>query len=304
MYDVVGIGSALFDTLMLADEFPQEDTKLRSNTTKLQGGGPCSTALVAVKKLGLNSTYMGTVGDDAYGKLIMEEFKKYQVGTENIRIIENCISANAFVLLNTSKSTRTCVWNLGTLPPLDESDVDLDTIKKARFLHLDGLQLDAAIFAAKKAREYGVQVSMDAGGLYSGIDKLLPYVDVLIPSEEFALKFTGCRCAKEALHFLKNKYNPRILVITQGKKGGIIYHNDEIKVYPAFEVDVVDTNGAGDVFHGAYLVGLLKDMDPMACAYFASAASALKCTKLGAREGVPSFEETITFLKSKGVNIL
>lgn len=303
MYDIAGIGAALFDTLMLTDEYPKEDTKLRSNSTKLQGGGPCSTALVAASKLGAGTTYMGTVGDDTYGKLIMDEFKKYKVGTDSIRILKNCVSANAFVLINTSAATRTCVWNYGTLPPLNEDDVDLDIIRNVHFIHLDGLHMDAAIYAAKKAHEFGVKVSLDAGGLYSGIENLLPHVDILIPSEEFALKFTGCKEAKEAMLTLKEKYNPEVLVITQGKSGGIIYHEGEIKEYPAFEVEVVDTNGAGDVFHGAFLVGLLKGMDTKACAYFASAVSALKCTKFGARVGVPTFDEAIEFLKSKGVNI-
>ncbi len=300
MYEVVGVGSVLFDTLMQAEGFPKEDTKLRSNITKQQGGGPCATALVAMKKLGISSAYMGTVGDDIYGKLIMEEFTKYQVGTEDIKVKRGCISANAFVLLNMLNATRTCVWNLGTLPPVEESEINLETLKNAKFLHLDGHQLEAAIYAAKKAHEYGVKVSLDAGGTYPGIERLLPLVDVLIPSEEFALKITGCSTAEEAIEVLQQRYQPEILVITQGKLGGILYSEDGLLHYPAYSVDAVDTNGAGDVFHGAFIVGLIKGMEPFRCACFASAVSALKCTKLGAREGVPSYTEAIEFLKIRG----
>ncbi len=300
MYEVVGVGSVLYDTLMQAEGFPKEDTKLRSNITKQQGGGPCATALVAMKKLGVSSTYVGTVGDDIYGKLIMEEFAKYQVGTEDIRIKKGCISANSFVLLNMLNATRTCVWNLGTLPPVEEGEINLETLKNAKYLHLDGHQLEAAIYAAKKAHEYGVKVSLDAGGTYPGIERLLPLVDVLIPSEEFALKITGCNTAEEAIKVLQQSYQPEILVVTQGKAGGILYREDGLLYYPAYAVDAVDTNGAGDVFHGAFIVGLIKGMEPFECACFASAVSALKCTKLGAREGVPSYEDTIEFMKNKG----
>lgn len=298
MYEVVGIGAALYDTLMQAEGFPKEDSKMRSNITKQQGGGPCSTALVAMSKLGVSATYMGTVGDDIYGKLIMDEFEKYKVGTEDIQIKTGCISANSFVLLNTLNATRTCVWNMGTLSPLKESEVNLETLKNAKILHLDGNQLEAAIYAAKKAHEFGVKVSLDAGGTYPGIEQLLPLVDILIPSEEFALKITGCSSAEEAIKVLHQRYSPEILVVTQGKAGGILYQEDDLVYYPAYPVDAVDTNGAGDVFHGAFIVGLIKGIAPYECACFASAVSALKCTKLGAREGAPTYEETMKFMEA------
>lgn len=300
MYEVIGIGSVLFDTLMLADGFPTEDTKLKSSMTKQQGGGPCATALVAISKLGTSAAYLGTVGDDMYGQLIMKEFEKYQVGTEEIKEKKGCISANSFVLLNTVNATRTCIWNLGTLPPLQENEINLEMLKQAKILHLDGHQLETAIFAAKKAHEFGVKVSLDAGGTYPGIERLLPLVDILIPSEEFALKMTGCDRAEDAIKILQERYSPEILTITQGKSGGILYQEDTVIHYPAYPVNAVDTNGAGDVFHGAFLVGLSRGMEPFSCACFASAVSALKCMKVGAREGVPSYEEAINFLKIQG----
>lgn len=300
MYEVIGIGSVLFDTLMQADGFPKEDTKLRSNITKLQGGGPCATALVAMRKLGVPSSYMGTVGDDMYGQLIMEEFSKYQVGTEELKVKKGCISANAFILLNNLTATRTCLWNMGTLPAVEAEDINLETLKKAKILHLDGHQLEAAIYAAEKAHEFGLKVSLDAGGNYPGIERLLPLIDILIPSEEFALNATGSSSAEEAMQILHQRYHPELLVVTQGKSGGILYREDGPVHYPAYSVQAVDTNGAGDVFHGAFLVGLIKGMEAYRCACFASAVAALKCTKLGAREGVPSYEEAIRFLKMQG----
>lgn len=177
-------------------------------------------------------------------------------------------------------------------------DVDLDVLKQAKYLHLDGNQLDCAIFAAKKAHEMGVTVSMDAGGAYPNIEKLLPLVDVLIPSEEFSMKVTGCATAKEAAAVLQERYHPQILVITQGSKGGFIWENGREVRYPVFPVKAIDSNGAGDTFHGAFVAARLKGMDVYEACRFASATSALKCTRFGAQQGIPGYEEVLEFMKT------
>ena len=222
MASVVGIGAAVFDILMTVDAFPREDTKLRGLETKFQCGGPCATGLVAISKLGESASYMGTVGDDMYGTFVKAEMERYGVDTSCVKVNPG-LTFHSVVLLNVSNSSRTCVWNRGEAAAPTVEDVDLDVLKQAKYLHLDGNQLDCAIFAAKKAHEMGVTVSMDAGGAYPNIEKLLPLVDVLIPSEEFSMKVTGCATAKEAAAVLQERYHPQILVITQGSKGGFIW---------------------------------------------------------------------------------
>ena len=166
-------------------------------------------------------------------------------------------------------------------------------------MHLDGHHLTAAIKAATIARENGVKVSLDAGGAYPGIEKLLPLVDFLIPSEEFARKVTGQDDVRKAASILFKQYGPEFVIITQGSKGGLIYDGKDYSSYRAFEVDAVDTNGAGDVFHGAFVAAYVKGMDIMNATNFASAVAAIKCTKIGAREGAPTYEETMDFLKTR-----
>ena len=298
MMEVVGIGSALFDILMTADEFPKEDTKIQGKETKTQGGGPCAVALVAMSKLGISSGYMGTLGDDMYGDYIKASFEKYGVDTSHIRRNPGEQSFHSFVLLNLQNSSRTCIWNKGTVTPPTQEDVDLEVLKNAKYLHLDGHQLDAAIYAAKKAHEYGVKVSHDAGGTYPGIERLLPYVDVLIPSEEFALKITGCDNAVDAARKLYDTYHPETLIITQGVKGGLIWEDGKEVRYPAYPVKAIDSNGAGDTFHGAFVAARIKGMSVYEAACFASATSALKCTRFGAQEGIPGFQEVLDFQAS------
>ncbi len=302
MIEVVGIGAAVFDILMTMDSFPPEDTKLQGKETKLQCGGPCATALVAMRKLGVNSAYMGALGDDMYGDHIRGAFDKYGVDRSKVRTVPDVQSFHSVVLINESNASRTCVWNRGTLTPPVAEDVDLEMLKKAKYLHLDGHQLDCAIFAAEKARQYGVTVSLDAGGTYPGIEKLLPLVDVLIPSEEFALKITGCDRAEAAAAVLREKYQPETLIITQGSRGGFIWEAGKAIRYPVFPVKAIDSNGAGDTFHGAFVAARVKGMDVAQAAAFASATSALKCTRFGAQEGIPGYDEVLEFMQdNKGV---
>lgn len=297
MTKVVGIGAAVFDILMTADAFPKEDTKLQGKETKIQCGGPCATGLVAMSKLGEPVCYMGTVGDDMYGSFITSEMKRFGVGVDNVEVVPGS-SFHSFVLLNLSNTSRTCIWNRGKAAQPTEKNVDLEVLKNAKFLHLDGNQLECAIYAAQKAHEFGVTVSLDAGGAYPGIDRLLPLVDVLIPSEEFSMKVTGCATAVEAAKVLQEKYAPKILVITQGSKGGFIWENGKEVRYPVYPVKAIDSNGAGDTFHGAFVAGQLKGMSVYESCCFASATSALKCTRFGAQEGIPSYEEVLEFMKT------
>lgn len=302
MAQVVGIGAAVLDILVTVDSFPREDTKLQSQQTKFQGGGPCFTGLVAVSKLGVESCYMGTLGDDMYGDYLRKAFDSYHVGRKDIRTIENSQSFHSVVLLNVRNASRTCIWNRGTVTAPEYSDINLDVLKNASYLHLDGHQMECAIYAARKAKEFGVKVSLDAGNPYPGIDRLLPLVDVLIPSEEFSLKLTGCATAEEAAVQLYEKYHPEVLIITQGSRGGFVWENGKAIRYPVFPVDAVDSNGAGDTFHGAFVAARVMGMKVREAAIFASATSALKCTRIGAQEGIPGFEEVLNFMKdNKGV---
>ncbi len=300
---VVGIGSTVYDTLMVVDGFPQEDTKMQGVETKVQGGGPCATALVAAQKLGVSAAYMGTIGDDPFGTFMMDDLKKWHVSTEFVKVIPDTVSFHAVVLLNQKTASRTCVWNKGTVAAPTAEDLDEEALRNAKVLHLDGHMLDAAIYAAKKCREWGVKVSHDAGGTYPGIEKLMPYVDWLIPSEEFALKMTGAATAEEAAQKLYETYHPELVVLTQGVKGGILLDEKGLRHYDSYRVEVKDSNGCGDTFHGAFVAGKIHGLSNDDACKYASAAAAIKCTRLGARYGMANDAECRAFLKERGVEL-
>ena len=296
MARIVGIGAAVCDTLLVTDGFPPEDTKRRAESTAQSGGGPCATGLVAAAKLGDSAAFLGDLTDDPGGAFLLADFGRYGVDASLARIRPGYRSFTSYIILNKQAATRTCIFDRGTLPGTVLDEAQKRAIRDAEILMVDGNDLACAVEAAKIARESGTRVLYDAGGLYEGIEALLPYADYLIPSEEFALGLTRCASAEEAARELYRRYSPDAVVITQGKRGGICFDGTALRSYPIYPAEVVDSNGAGDVFHGAFAAALCKGYDLITCCHFSSAVSGLKCTKLGARDGAPGFEAVTAYL--------
>ncbi len=309
---IVGIGACVMDTLITVPNYPKEDTKLRALSSKAAGGGPTATGLVAASKLGVTAAYIGVLAKDSGGNFLTKDFAKYGVDTLQIEVKDGYRSFTSTIWLAKDTSTRTCVFDKGDLPPLTLDEAKCKMIADAQILMIDGNEMDAAEEACKIARQNNTKVLYDCGGLYPGVERLLKLTDVMIPSEEFALGHTGCETVEEAAEKLYEMYHPEVVVITCGKKGGIIYEGsmgaecgiDEntdltsVERYPAFEVEAVDTNGSGDVFHGAFAAAMVKGYAYKDCCIFASAVSALKCTGFGARESVPDEKTVYQFFET------
>ena len=300
---IVGIGADVYDTLYSIPTYPAEDTKMRAASSKSAGGGPVATGLVAASKLGESASYIGVLSDDTGGVFLKADFEKYGVDTDLIDIKSGYRSFSSVLWLCADSATRTCVFDKGDLPPLELNKKTTAAIKEAEILMVDGNEMSAALEAAKIARAAGTKVLYDCGGLYDGVKKLLELTDIMIPSEEFALGITGCNTAQAAAEKLYKTYKPEVVVITRGKRGGLLYRGGKNVYYPAYPAKVVDSNGSGDVFHGAFAAGVVKGYDYEKCCHFASAVSAIKCTGIGARESVPDFETAKKFLKENGYEL-
>ena len=303
MVKIVGIGANVFDTLYNIPTYPTEDTKMRATACKTAGGGPVATGLVAAQKLGETTAYIGVLSDDNGGRFLKADFEKYGVKTDLIEVKSGYRSFASVLWLCADTASRTCVFDKGDLPPLVLTDEQKQGVRDAEILMVDGNEMDAAVDAAAIARDSGTKVLYDCGGLYEGVERLLALTDIMIPSEEFALGHTGCATAAEAAKKLYDLYSPEIVVITQGKRGGIIYDGEKVTEYPIYPADVVDSNGSGDVFHGAFAAALVKGFDYLKCCHFSSVVSALKCTGIGARESVPDFETVKNYLKENGYEL-
>ena len=303
MVKIVGIGANVFDTLYNIPTYPTEDTKMRATACKTAGGGPVATGLIAAQKLGEDTAYIGVLSDDNGGRFLKADFEKYGVKTDLIEVKSGYRSFASVLWLCADTASRTCVFDKGDLPPLVLTDEQKQGVRDAEILMVDGNEMDAAVDAAAIARDSGTKVLYDCGGLYEGVERLLALTDIMIPSEEFALGHTGCATAAEAAKKLFDLYSPEIVVITQGKRGGIIYDGEKVTEYPIYPADVVDSNGSGDVFHGAFAAALVKGFDYLKCCHFSSAVSALKCTGIGARESVPDFETVKNYLEENGYEL-
>lgn len=303
MAKIVGIGANVFDTLYTIPTYPREDTKMRATSSKCAGGGPVATGLVAAQKLGEETAYIGVLSNDSGGQFLKADFEKYGVATDLIDVKVGYRSFASVLWLCADSTSRTCVFDKGDLPPLVLNETQKQAIADAELLMVDGNELDAAVEAATVAKESGTKVLYDCGGLYDGVERLLRLTDIMIPSEEFALGHTGCNTAEDAAKRLMELYHPQVVVITQGKRGGILYDGKTVTAYPIYPAKVVDSNGSGDVFHGAFAAGVVKGFDFLKCCHFSSAVSGLKCTGVGARESVPSFETTKQYMKENGYEL-
>lgn len=303
MSKVVGIGACVLDTLITLPNFPPEDTKLRATSSKLVGGGPAATGIVAVSKLGISAEFLGVLSDDSNGAYLKGDFEKYGVGTDNIDMIPGYRAFTSCIWLNSAEGTRTCVFDKGDLPALKLDDAKIEAIKNAEVLMVDGNEMSAAVEAAKIARANGTKVLYDCGGLYEGVENLLALTDIMIPSEEFAMGHTGEKDAASAAKKLYELYHPQYVVVTRGKLGGLLFDGETVTEYPIYPAEVVDSNGSGDVFHGAFASAVVRGYTPIQCCHFSSCVSALKCMGVGARESVPSFDATIDYLRRNGYEL-
>lgn len=303
MSKIVGIGACVMDTLINVPYYPKEDTKLRAVSVKPAGGGPVATGLVAAARLGEETGFIGVLSDDASGDFLLGDFKKYGVDTANVDIKSDHRAFTSVIWLSAETTSRTCVFDKGDLPPLVLDGTKRAAIENAEILMVDGNEMDAAVEAARYAHEVGTKVLYDCGGLYDGVERLLAHTDIMIPSEEFAMGHTGADNAEDAARRLYELYRPKVVVVTQGKRGGIMFDGEKIVSYPTYPAKVLDSNGSGDVFHGAFAAGLAKGFDFLKCCHFSSAVSALKCTGVGARESVPDFDTVKKYMKENGYEL-
>lgn len=302
-YKIVGIGACVMDTLITVPRYPTEDTKMRADAVKTAGGGPTATGIVGASKLGESTAFIGVLSDDNGGKFLMEDFVKYGVATDLISVEHGYRSFTSTIWLSSETTTRTCVFDKGNLPKLVLNDAQKKAVADAELLMVDGNDMDAAEEACKIARANGTKVLYDCGGLYDGVERLLKLTDIMIPSKEFALGHTGCDEPHDAARKLYEMYHPEVVVVTCGKIGGLMYDGKEMHDYPALPAVVVDSNGSGDIFHGAFAAATVKGYDFKTSCYYSSAVSAIKCTGVGARESVPDHPTVMKYLKENGYEL-
>lgn len=304
LFDVVGVGCCAADTLCLYSGDIVIDTKMQVHDLVQQGGGLVATGLVAAARQGGKVRFMGRVGDDASSEFIRAEFKKEGVDVSALRTEPGMSAITSFVITNPDTGLRTIFYSLDRVPVLAREDIVRDEALSGKVLYCDGFQVQGSIQAAIYAREAGRPVVMDAELTDPENDELMDLSTHVVASHEFAMSRVGDLPPEESAKALYEKLAPKdpdkVVGVTCGDCGSYFFSKDGELHQPAFEVEVVDTTGCGDVFHGAFAYGLSQEWDLLRIVKFASAVAAIKTRRLGGRDGIPTRQETDAFLRERG----
>lgn len=296
MAEIVGFENPGIDFLCTLPHLPGSNEAMYMQKQSWQGGGQVSTGLVAASRLGATTALIGTVGDDIFGRFCCNDLIRHGVDISNVKVRPGGRTGFSLVLSDEETRGRSIIMRAAKTSPLQEIEVDFDMVKQAKVLHLawvDSIGLEAA----RIAKENGVTVLLDADNYYPLLEEVYQYVDVLIASQfVYDHYFTDDEEEKNLKTTLS--WGPKVAIYTKGSKGCVGLWKGGFFHQNAFQVPIVDTVGAGDVFHGAFASCLVRGMNPVEAAEFSSAVSAIKCTRIGGRAGLPTREMTEHFLKT------
>lgn len=286
------------DQLVNVTRVPRGNGGTRANEIFHQGGGNCASAIAAAARLGAKAGMLAKVGNDSIGDFIVKDFNYNGVDTSRIIRENGAISSFVVAVSEVESRTRFFIGRRGTVTPMKPEEVDYDYIADAKILHIDHGS-PASMAAVKFAREKGVTITIDAGEFTQDRVDIIPHVDVYIASEFFYNGFfKGTEDDLEGNCRKLHEMGPSVVWVTRGPEGCVGLVDGKFHKVPTFlELPVVDTTGAGDVFHGAYIAAMLEGLPHPECARYACAVSSIKCMYVGGRTGIPNRETLRRFLE-------
>jgi len=282
--DLVGVGLNAIDTLIPLSDYPARGSKVEYRLANVLAGGQVATTVVACQHWGMRTRYVGKLGDDQAAKLHHEEFARAGVETQ-LTIVPGGISPQSLILVD-GAGERTVLCRRDERLVLLPSDLDREWIVNARALHVDGHDTAAATLAAGWARAAGIPVIADLDELYPGVEELLENIDYLVVSRDFPCRLMEENDLERALRGMHRRYGCLLTAATLGQEGVLAWDGKRLHHVSAYNVPVVDTTGAGDIFHAGFIYGLLQDWPLKQQLDFACAAAALNCMAVGARGGI------------------
>lgn len=295
MFDIVGIDQPCVDLSLNLAHFPKPDGREPIVKYSFQGGGKVATGLAAASLLGASCAIAGNLGRDKLADFCRRDLEYYGVDTSCLVEREGKYTSFSVVLSDRESKTRCILPHRSNGEHLKIQEIPEELLKNARYLFVPWVT-KCTILAAGKARSGCGKVAIDADESTECLDDFLPLTDVFIASETLYRKwFAGSEDYEGNCRAVQKK-GPEIVVFTMGQKGCFGAGGKDYFHMPAFSVDAADTLGAGDTFHGAFLAGLSKGMEAEEAARLASAAAAIKCTRIGGRAGLPDWETVQTFL--------
>jgi sugar/nucleoside kinase (ribokinase family) len=294
-----GYGLVNFDDIVVVPSMVH-DGKTTATGTLRQVGGPVPVALQTFSRLGGESCFCGVIGDDEVGDYVTQHLSESVTESLLVRC-RNGTTSRSIVIIEAATGQRTIV----NIPATGMDPVDLsafiDKFQTGSILHLDGRDLETDLHLAAAAKLAGTLVSIDLGTMRPGREALLSQCDIILASKSGSAGLTPDRPDDiEGQLSIMRQFGARVVGITLAEHGVVVGDQSNTYRLPAFKVDnVVDTNGAGDCFHGSFLYAyahLYKDLQDVA--KFAQACVALKITKLGNDAGLPNLSAVMDFLAS------
>lgn len=309
MSTIICLGIAVQDLILSVDAIPGGPGKTRARGMAMAGGGMAASAAVAIARLGGRAELWTRLGDDAVGDAIVDELERYGVGTAGCARLAGCSSSISAVLVD-AEGERLIVNHVDAALDDDPAWLPLLEVADAGAVLADTRWTTGALALFEAAGEHGIPAVLDADSAPED-PRLVDRATHAVFSSDALRAFTGCLDAVEGLRAVSARAagagsgaTPgRMLAVTGGAEGVRWLAGGELGHLPAFEVEVVDTLGAGDVFHGACALALAEGQEVRDAMRFAAAAAALKCTRFGGRAGTPARDEVERLLGRTGIGL-
>jgi len=299
--DVISVGAALVDMVAMVERFPQTDDEVYVPELRIGSGGSAANFAVACSRLGLRTGFIGKIGEDFLGDQLIRDFEREGVDIQGVVRTDKIHTGMVYIPVDPDGNRRMFAFS-GAANILTPKDLESSYISSTRLLYVASLKnIPVLESAAEHAKRKSILVSLNPGALiaeqgFEKTRKLLSTTDIYISSMNEVERLLDVREPKEAIEKLLQLGITKV-AITLGSKGCIVADNREQHSVPNFKVEVVDTTGAGDAFTAGFISGLLRNLSLEECGRIGNASAALCITEVGARNGLPTLDQLMSFLK-------
>ena len=295
---IVCLGAVVYDQVFVVPAIPSRPEKVLATAHRTSGGGMAATAAIAASALGASVRFWGRVGSDVEGEALRRMIAEADVDVSSLRVARGGQTATSGILLDGAGERLLAAYPGSGLGD-DPSWLPLDLIAEAQAVLVDVRWPQGAKAALSAARRCGVPSVLDAElAPPATLLELASLADHAIFSERALRDLTGLDNHADALAAAALHTRAQ-LGVTLGARGSLFYRDGAWTSVPAYPAPVIDTNGAGDVFHGAYAVAIAEGVDPPGAARFASAAAAMKCARGAGWSRMPARSDVDSLMKGE-----
>lgn len=287
---IMCIGQSAYDITLPLDHYPIENKKVRVSGKVECGGGSASNCAYLLSKWGIDTYFAGVIGNDYYGSKIKDEYSGIGINMKYLQVDSSVPTTSSYIISNTSVGSRTILTSRDKNIKMKPVDV----LDEFDFLLFDGYEKDFSMEVIKK-NPNAIKV-LDAGSLKEATIELAHVVDYVVCSHDFAEEFSHIKMDYDDINTIKLAYDKlkeefgNNIIITLEDRGCFTY-TDDYKIIPSIKVKAVDSTGAGDIFHGAFVYSLAMGFGLEKALMFSNITGALSVEKIGSRLSIPTLKE-------------